>query len=122
MPFQKGKSGNPNGAPPKNRALTKILESAGDTKIEHGGKQLTRKQALAQMMWEVATTGKAELPDGKQLEVAPQDWFGIVKFIYSHIDGAPKSELDVTTAGQPITWESVVRSHDDNEESADPFA
>lgn len=74
------------------------------------------------MVWDVATTGKAELPDGMQLLVAPQDWFGIVKFIYAHIDGAPKSELDVTTAGQPITWESVVRSHDDNEESADPFA
>lgn len=120
MPFKKGQSGNPNGAPQKNRALTKILEAAGDTKIDYRGKQLTRKQILAQMIWEVSTTGKATLPDGKMLDVAPQDWFGIVKFLYTHIDGAAKTEFDVTTAGQPITWETIVKPDDD--ENSDPFA
>jgi hypothetical protein len=119
--FQKGKSGNQAGRPPKNRALTQILENAGNVKVKVEDKQVTRKELLAQMIWEVSTTGKATLPDGKTLDVAPQDWFGIVKFLYTHIDGAPKTELDVTTAGQPITWESIVKPDDDNEDS-DPFA
>jgi hypothetical protein len=69
--FKKGQSGNPSGAPPKNRALTQILEAAGDNKIAHGNKQLS-------------------------------DWFGVAKFLYAHIDGPPKAELDVTSGGEPI--------------------
>ncbi len=100
--FPKGKSGNPNGRPVKNRALTQILETAGNSKIKYGDKESARKRVLAQMLWQIATTGKAQLPDGTELVVAPQDWFGIVKFIYSHIDGPPKAELDVTSNGETI--------------------
>ncbi len=37
--FPKGKSGNPGGRPPNNRALTKILESVGDSKVDYDGKK-----------------------------------------------------------------------------------
>lgn len=107
MPFQKGKSGNQNGRPPKNRALTQILEAVGDTKIKYGAKQVPRKQVLAQIIWEVANSGKATLPDGTSLTVAPQDWFGIVKFLYTHIDGPAKAELDVTSNGETIQSPTV---------------
>lgn len=100
--FKKGESGNPSGRPPKNRALTQILEAAGDTQVKYGDKKLARKQVLAQILWQVATTGQSDLPDGKKITVAPQDWFGVVKFLYSHIDGAPRTELDVTTNGESI--------------------
>lgn len=102
MPFKKGQTGNPNGRPVKNRALTQILETAGNTKIEYGDKATTRKRVLSQLLWQVATTGKAQFPDGTALEVAPQDWFGVVKFLYTHIDGPAKTELDVTSNGETI--------------------
>lgn len=108
MPFKKGQSGNPSGAPPKNRALTKILETAGNIKIKYKDEQITRKQVLAQIIWEVSTTGKATLPDGTNLVVAPQDWFGIVKFLYTHIDGAPKTDVDLTSGGEKL--EIVIRN------------
>ena len=110
--FQKGKSGNQSGRPPKNRALTQILENAGDTKIKHGDKQVTRKEALAQMIWDVATTGKAKLPDNSQLIVAPQDWFGIVKFLYTHIDGGANANVDLTTGGEKL--EIIIRNANDD--------
>jgi hypothetical protein len=112
MPFKKGASGNPNGRPPRNRALTQILEAAGNTKIEYGGKQSERKKVLAALLWEIATSGKADLPGGGKLDVAPQDWFGVVKFLYSHIDGAPKAELDVTTDGKPLKGYYVISPDD----------
>ena len=40
MPFQKGQTGNPNGRPPKSRALTEILEAAGGKTIEYQGKSV----------------------------------------------------------------------------------
>jgi hypothetical protein len=45
---------------------------------------------MANLMWDLATTGKAVFPDGRELEVSPQDWFGIAKFLYGQIDGPPK--------------------------------
>lgn len=110
MPFKKGASGNPNGRPVKNRALTAILEAAGNTKTEYDGKNTERRKILAELLWQVALTGKATLPDNQELAVAPQDWFGIVKFIYNHIDGAAKSELDVTSAGEKL---NVIISYED---------
>lgn len=90
MPWQKGQSGNPSGRKPKGRALTEILERAGAATVEIDGKKISGKRAVAQMLWEVATTGKATFPSGVVLQVAPQDWLAIVKFLYQHIDGPPK--------------------------------
>lgn len=98
--YQKGQSGNPNGRPPKNRALTDLLEAAGNATIEQNGKRIARKRITASLAWELLTTGKAILPSGDELKLSPQDWLGLYKWIYSHIDGPPKSELDITTGGE----------------------
>jgi len=100
--FQKGQSGNPNGRPPKNRALTDLLEAAGNVTIERDGKKVARKRVLSSFAWELLTTGEAVLPSGRVLTLAPEDWLGLYKWVYQHIDGPARSEVDVTSGGEKI--------------------
>jgi len=112
--WTQGKSGNPNGRPLKNRALTKLLESAGNVTVEVKGqeKKTARKRIIAESIWELVTNGKATLPDGTLLEVEPSDWLGLVKWIYNHIDGPPKAEMDITSAGEKIKGYALVSPDD----------
>ena len=102
--FTKGVSGNPKGRPPKQRALTAILERRGATRtLDADGKQRSGKNILARAVWELVTTGVTTLRnDNKILELAVTsgEWFEIVKWLYGQIDGPPRGELDVTTAGE----------------------
>ena len=100
MPFQKGQSGNPNGRPPKSRALTEILERGGSKTVEIDGKHISGKRLVSMYVWELATTGKVQF-EGRELRVTSvREWADIVKWIYSHIDGQPKSEIDLTHDGE----------------------
>ncbi len=60
------------------------------------------------MTWEVATRGCVTFADGKTLTIAPEDWFDVVKWIYSHIDGPPKQDIEFSGA-VPVTIIEVVR-------------
>lgn len=102
--WKPGESGNPNGRPLKNRALTTILEQAGNKTVldKATDKRAARKRILARLVWQLATEGKVILPNGTGLELDPEDWIGLVKWIYQHIDGPPKSEMDLTSGGEKI--------------------
>ena len=100
--FQPGQSGNPKGRPPKDRALTDLLERAGAASVEYRGKGISKKRLMAQMVWQGVITGTVEFPGGKKLVLGPQDWKDFVKWLYQHIDGPPKAELDLTTGGEKI--------------------
>jgi len=103
--FQKGQSGNPSGRPPKDRALTAILERAlSHTILDNadGGVQKSRKRILARLVSEGATEGRVMFPDGSTIQLGPQDWMNFVKWIYSHVDGPPRAELDVTSKGESL--------------------
>ena len=103
MPYKKGQSGNPNGRPLKNRALTALLEAAGDKTIDAGGgKRVARKRILADVAWQLATEARAILPNGTVLDLAPKEWLDVYKFIYQQVDGPPKSEVDLTSDGEKI--------------------
>jgi len=102
MTFKAGQSGNPKGRPLKNRTLTGILEKAGNLKQDMGNAAVTRKQLLADLLWQAATTGTVTFPDGFVRTLDIQDWSGVVKFIYQHIDGPPKAEVDITSGGDPL--------------------
>lgn len=45
---------------------------------------------------QVLTTGEAIFPNGKTLDVAPKDWIDLAKWIYGHIDGPPKQDIELS--------------------------
>lgn len=92
MAWKKGESGNAKGRPTKNRALTTILEKAGNAKRTAGA--APAKKMLADLMWQAATEGAVEFSHGNQLVLEASDWIGVIKFLYQHIDGPPKSEIE----------------------------
>lgn len=63
--------------------------------VSHKGKQITGGELLAQLLWEIAMTGKATFPDETELQVSVRDWLETVKWLYAQIDGPPpKPEPD----------------------------
>jgi hypothetical protein len=113
--WKPGQSGNPNGRPKKDRALTEILKRAGSHTVEVDGKNISGRQLLARMTWEGLTTGSVTFPDGKTLQLSPADWKDLLKWIYTHIDGPPKSEMDITSGGERIL---VTLQEGDNEDDS----
>jgi len=110
--FPPGVSGNPRGRPPKSRALTDLLTKALGRTLETQGKKVSGKRLLARLVVDVLTTGRATFPDGRVLEVAPKDWLEFAKWLYQHVDGPARQELDVTSGGQPLKGYVVISPDD----------
>ena len=73
------------------------------------------RRLLANLLWQAATTGVVTFPGHEKVTVLEmQDWIGVVKFIYQHIDGPPKSELDVTSKGDALSGAMVTVVLPDN--------
>lgn len=111
MAYQKGQTGNPNGRPPKSRALTEILSKAGSTSVQVGDQKIAGRLFLARLLWQGVTTGTIQFPDGTKIELAANDWRAMVEFLYKHIDGPPPAALDITSGGEKLTIE-IVRASD----------
>ena len=122
-PFQPGQSGNPKGRPPKERALTDLLEKFGNKTVEIDGKKVAGKRILSKLLWELVIYGRAKLPkneEGQEITMritSAKEWLDIAKQIYSQIDGAPKGELDLTTDGEPLAGFVRIIKHEDDGDS-----
>ena len=57
---------------------------------------------MARALWEIAATGRTVLPGDPPLplEVSPQDWLGVVKWLYQHIDGPAVTRLSHEGTGE----------------------
>jgi hypothetical protein len=130
MAWKKGATGNPNGRPTRGRALTEILEKTGAKKVavllsDGTEKRVSQKDILAALVWEAATTGKVTLPDGTTKFIADfADWMACAQFIYKHIDGPAKSELELSGNGPDGAIETTLRivrvaARSDGEPSSD---
>src|ERR671916_1572403 len=87
-----GRSGNPHGRPPKSRALSEILEKAGGRKLAGvDGRSRSAREWVARHAWELAATGKTELPGGRILEVEDvREWLAVVSWLFDRAEGKPK--------------------------------
>ncbi len=94
MGFQPGQSGNPKGRPPKDRALSALLEAAGSASVVVDGKKIAGKKHVAGLAWQLANTGTLTLPNGRELAVASIDeWLAVVRWIYGQVDGPPRASM-----------------------------
>ena len=84
--WKKGESGNPRGRPP--RQLSQVLQLVGE---QHDGKHA---EAVADALWQFATTGKVTLGDNTLDAASVTEWFHAVKWIYEHIDGKQPEHID----------------------------
>lgn len=108
--WQPGQSGNPRGNPGKKRALTRILETVGAKKL--AGLSLPARRLVAERLWEAVTTGRIhfglsedDVSEGyaDALYLTYAEWLDTVRFLYSQIDGPPKTQMEVAgPEGGPI--------------------
>lgn len=96
--------------------MTEVLEHAGSQTLEVNGERITGKRLIARMLWDLAKTGRTKFPDGTELKTASNGlaWFEVVRFLYQHIDGPPRTDVDVTTGGEKLQLAQVVIVLPDN--------
>ena len=104
----KGKTNNPNGRPKKERALTDLLEKQLAHTIDVDGVRLSGKRLVAKSVVDAVTTGRVRFPgDTEDSVISVKDWIDFVKWLYVHIDGSVKTEVDVTSNGETIVVKLV---------------
>lgn len=104
--WRPGVSGNPSGRPKKGRTWTDLLDKAGRRMLTlPDGSRVSAKRQIAKNLIDLALTTRTTLIDETVIAVADsEDWFNVIKFLYSQIDGPPKQDvdIDVSSGGKTI--------------------
>lgn len=110
--WRPGQSGNPNGRPPNNRALTHILKMALDQTHDATGKAY--KQLVAEKLVEALSTGKVTFDNDKIFDLEGGDWLGMVRWLYVHIDGQAKQTFAIEPPGLTLHKMQELADGDDD--------
>ena len=87
MPGVAGKTNNPNGRPPKSRALTTLLDKALGRSLDIEGKRVSGKRVLAQLVTDALTTGRLKFPgDTEASVISVKDWLEFAKWFYQYME------------------------------------
>lgn len=101
----KGSSNNPNGRPPKKTALTDMLKVALDHTMPYGGKNVSGKRILADLVSKAITTGRLKFPnDTEESVISVRDWIELVKWAYERVDGKPVQPIAGDPESAPISF------------------
>jgi len=95
----KRKTNNPNGRPPKSRALTELLDRALSRSVPMpDGKSVSGKRVLANLVTDVLTTGRLRFhADTEDSVISVKDWLEFVKWFYNYAE-PPTQRQEVTGA------------------------
>lgn len=102
-PFVKGQTANPNGRPKKDRALTAMLEAAGARTVERANpdtgdvEKVTLRKAAIAGVWQGLTEGQVTFLNGSKLPLYSKDYVELVKWLFTHIDGPPKQQVELSS-------------------------
>ena len=86
-------------SPSTRREIADILGRIGDKKVfaTSMNKEISSKEYLAIMIWDLVTNGYFNFMDGTRLDIEDVDqWMSIVKFVANHLDGPVGRDLSVT--------------------------
>ena len=112
----KGSKNNPNGRPPKSRALTDLLVKELSHPIDIDGAKVSGKKVVASLVVRAITTGRLKFPkDTEDSVISVKDWIEFVKWLHVHVDGSVKTDVDITSGDKPIRINVTV----DDEETED---
>lgn len=110
--WKPGQSGNPNGRPPVNRALTEILKRALDRTHDKTGRAY--KELVAEKVSEALADGKVTFEDDKTIELDGGEWLGMVRWMYQHIDGPAKATYILEPGGFTLQKMQEIAEGDDD--------
>jgi len=100
----KGSRNNPNGRPPKSRALTELLVNAVSRPITlPDGKRVAGKRVLASLVADVLTTGRLRFPnDIEDSIISVKDWLEFVKWFYGYAEPPVQRNEHTGEDGAPM--------------------
>jgi hypothetical protein len=97
----------PNGRPKKGTSLTELLRRNGNKTlviIAEDGKQrrVARKKFIANLVWEILTTGQGRWPDGTSVpRPTMKEWILLCQWMWDKVD-VPTKKIDLTTDGKQL--------------------
>ena len=99
----KGHTNNPNGRPPRGRALAELMESSLAEKVDGvEAKKIIIKRAIDALRTGVLDFGK------RKLKMGAKDWTDLLKYVVTHLDGPVRQEVaisrsDTNTDSKPFS-------------------